>query len=449
MAQAPSQAGATEPQEARPRLGPRPLPLHLSLAMLAWHSSRSALPLFRTGSLPWKGELGEAARALRRDLDGSATDAFERAVAREIDRRHRRLLDGLHAYRHHSYRRSVSAAPAVWQAGASRLLDYAPRETGAGASGASSAGGRQPVLVVPSLINRAYILDLDEQTSLLRWLARQGFRPFLLDWGRPGAEERGFALSQYIAGRLERALDHVLAETGRKPHLIGYCMGGLLALALAARRGADLDAMALLATPWDFHAEQAAHARLIGDNLAMLEPLLQRTGELPVDVIQALFASLDPLQVVRKFIAFSGLDPEAPGTRRFVAVEDWLNDGVPLAAPVARECLGGWYGRNATARGEWLIDGRPILPEGIALPCLCILPDRDRIVPPGSAAALAERLPAATTCRPAVGHIGMIVSAVAERRVWRPLGDWLAAAARRPCGPTLGPPGPPGPPPGR
>jgi len=431
MAQAPGQAGSTEPHGARPRLGPRPLPLHLSLAMLAWHSSRAALPLFRTGSLPWKDELGEAARALRRDLDGSATDAFERAVAREIDRRHRRLLDGLHAYRHHSYRRRVSAAPAVWQAGASRLLDYAPRGSGAdasGASGATSTGAPQPVLVVPSLINRAYILDLNEQTSLLRWLAKQGFRPFLLDWGRPGAEERGFALGDYVAGRLERALDHVLADSGRRPHLIGYCMGGLLALALAARRGADLSAMALLATPWDFHADQAAHARLIGDNLAMLESLLALKGELPVDVIQALFASLDPLQVVRKFIAFSSLDPEAPAARQFVAVEDWLNDGVPLAGPVARECLGDWYGRNATARGEWLIDGRPVLPERISLACLCILPGQDRIVPPGSAAALGERLPAATVCRPAVGHIGMVVSAVAERRVWRPLADWLADA---------------------
>lgn len=378
------------------------------------------MPIFRTGSLPWSANLAEAARALRDDLAGSATDAFEQAVADEIDRRHRRLLNGLESYRRHSYRRRVSEPPVAWQDGTSRLLDYAPD------GGASGAKPRQPLLVVPSLINRAYILDLNQQTSLLRWLARQGFRPFLMDWDRPGAAERGFALSDYVAGRLERALDHVLAETGRKPHVIGYCMGGVLALALAVRRGEDLGALALLATPWDFHAEHAAHARLIGDSLATLDPLIAVHGELPVDMIQALFASVDPLQVVRKFIAFSALAPDQPGARQFVAVEDWLNDGVPLAAAVARECLGDWYGRNVTGEGNWRIAGESIVPQRVALPCLAILPGQDRIVPPASAAALADGLPAATVYQPAAGHVGMIVSAVAKQRVWRPLAEWLA-----------------------
>lgn len=420
MEQPPERSGVPVTQGPRPRLGPRPLPLHLGLAVLAWQSSKAALPLLKAGSLPWTADLAEAAGALRDGLAGSATDAFERAVAREVDRRYRSLLSGLQAYRAHPYRRRLSEPAAVWQEGTSRLLDYAP----------DGGAARTPVLVVPSLINRAYILDLNEQTSLLRWLAGRGVRPFLVDWDRPGAEERRFSLSDYVAGRLERALDHVLAQTGRKPHVIGYCMGGLLALALAVRRGEDLGALALLATPWDFHAEQAAHARLIGDSLVTLAPLMALHGELPVDVIQGLFASLDPLQVIRKFIAFSALAPDDPGALQFVAVEDWLNDGVPLAAPVARECLGDWYGSNVTAKGAWRIAGESILPERVPIPSLCILPGQDRIVPPASAAALAHSLPAATVCRPAVGHVGMIVSAVAERRVWRPLADWLADPGR-------------------
>jgi polyhydroxyalkanoate synthase len=417
-----------ETRAARPRLGPRPLPLHLGLAVLAWQSSKAALPLLKTGSLPWTADLVEAAGALRQNLAGSAPDAFEHAVAREIDRRYHTLLSGLQAYRAHPYRRNLREPPAVWQEGTSRLLDYAP-DSGAPNSAAKGEETRTPVLVVPSLINRAYILDLNEQTSLLRWLASRGFRPFLMDWDRPDAEERGFSLSDYVAGRLERALDHVLAQTGRRPHLIGYCMGGLLALALAVRRGEDLGALALLATPWDFHAEQAAQARLVGDSLVTLAPLMALQGELPVDVIQGLFASLDPLQVIKKFIAFSSLAPDDPGALRFVAVEDWLNDGVPLAAQVAHECLGDWYTKNVTAKGDWRIGGESILPERVSLPSLCILPGQDRIVPPASAAALAQSLPGAKVFRPAVGHVGMIVSAVAERRVWQPLADWLADPA--------------------
>src|SRR5690606_9100699 len=118
------------------------------------------------------------------------------------------------------------------------------------------------VLVVPSLINRAYVLDLTAERSLLRWLARQGLRPLLLDWGRPGAEERAFTLTDYVTGRLSRALDATLAEAKAPPVVVGYCMGGLLALGLALARQRALTGLALLATPWDFHAENAAQARM-------------------------------------------------------------------------------------------------------------------------------------------------------------------------------------------
>src|SRR3546814_20571111 len=69
-----------------------------------------------------------------------------------------------------------------------------------------------------------------------------------------------------------------------------------------------------------------------------------------------------PQLVVRKFLAFGRLDAASRKAEEFVALEDWLNDGVPLAAPVARECLGRWYGDNATARGQWRLAGCPVDP---------------------------------------------------------------------------------------
>ena len=91
--------------------------------------------------------------------------------------------------------------------GCSRLLDY-----GAAPEAADPAG--PPVLVVPSLINRAYILDLAPGRSLLRWLAAQGLRPLLLDWGAPGPAEAGFGLEDYGA---RAAAAGAGAACGRRP----------------------------------------------------------------------------------------------------------------------------------------------------------------------------------------------------------------------------------------
>ena len=47
--------------------------------------------------------------------------------------------------------------------------------------------------------------------------------------------------------------------------------------------------------------------------------------------------------------------------------------------------------------GRWRVAGRPVLPQRVERPSLVVVPAHDRIVPPRTAAALAERLPAAET----------------------------------------------------
>ena len=399
---------------ASARLGPRPLPMHLAIASMTWLGSRSSWPLWSSASPLWRPELRPQMQALDAALEGVEPKTFADALEVEIRARFDRLAAGIESYRRHPFHRSLPEPPVLWQDGTTRLLDY-------------RAGGHGPVLlVVPSLINRAHILDLTAERSLLRALAAAGLRPLLVDWGAPGDLERGFALTDYIAGRLEHALDRVLDDAGGPVVLLGYCMGGLLAIALAQRRRRDLAGLVCLAAPWDFHAERPSQAKLLGASLPLLEPLLRNIGELPVDAIQALFAGVDPLQVIRKFVGFAALDPESERARLFVAVEDWLNDGVPLAAGVARECLSGWYGANAPAAGQWRVAGEVVQPAALDLPSLVVIPDHDRIVPPASTEALARVLPRAVALRPAAGHIGMIVGGGAVDRLYEPLIAWLS-----------------------
>ena len=393
------------------RRGPRPLLLHLMLATLKSSDSVAMSP-------PWKADWPPPGMTFPRmnpfweDLcDGLANgrlddlvtpDRLADAVQRNAD-----LIHGIAAYRRHPWRRDLLDPPTIWTEGDSRLLDY---------------GGTGPtVLVVPSLVNRAYVVDLGAEWSMLRWLAARGVRPVLLDWGWPGEAERRFTLTDYVAGRLERAM----AALPGPLVLAGYCMGGLLTLAAALRRPEQVRALALLATPWDFHAGTDGRGRHAESCLALLEPVLSATHTLPVDVLQALFASLDPWGVGAKYRAFARLDQTSRSAERFVALEDWLNDGVPLAEPVARACLAGWYGRNEPALGSWRIAGLPVDPSQLRCPTFVVVPGRDRIVPPESAGPLVRLIQGAVLHEPRAGHVGMVAGPRAEAELWQPLLTWL------------------------
>ena len=354
------------------RRGPRPLMLHLLGASIGAPNPQAGLP-----PVPDSGVADPA------------------------------LVAGIAAYRRHPWRRTLPDPPAIWTEGPTRLLDYGAATT-----------ATLPVLFVPSLINRAYILDLMPHHSMMRWLAAQGTRPLLLDWGWPGAPERRFTLAAYIA-RLHRAIEAV----GQPVVLAGYCMGGLLATAAALQAPihAPISALALLATPWDFHATPTRLPAM----LPTVEPLLALTETLPIDAIQTLFALAEPGAVAAKYRAFAAWDQFTPKAERFVALEDWLNDGVPLAAPVARETLAGWYGANTPARGAWSVDGHIVEPARLRLPCFAAIPAQDRIVPPASALALATRIQGAAIHRPDAGHIGMAAGPRAETALWQPLLAWL------------------------
>jgi polyhydroxyalkanoate synthase len=317
------------------------------------------------------------------------------------------LIGGIAAYRAHPYRRDLADPPAIFTESETRVLDY--------------GGTGRKILFVPSLVNRAYILDLMPDASFMRWLAAEGAHPFLLDWGWPGEIERDFSLTDYIAGRLERAIGAIEGPIV----LAGYCMGGLLALAAALRNPAKFTAIALLATPWDFHAADAAQAKNLAETVKLMEPMMALSRTMPIDALQTLFAMIDPFGVGEKYRDFSRQDHGAPRATRFVAMEDWLADGVPLAAPVARETIAGWYGANQPAHGAWRVAGLPVQPEKLEKPCFIAAPARDRLVPPESVRPLSRMIAGATYIEPLAGHIGMIAGTNARDALWEPFKAWL------------------------
>lgn len=397
------------------RLAPRPLGFHVMMSAGTWLGAAAALPAFTNNLLPIHPDLQDEAEGLRRALATPPLPAMDAGTAAQ--QRIAAMLTGVRRYHEHPYRRTVSDPPALFASGRCRLLDFAP-----GAGGAA-------IVAVPSLINPAHILDLDAGASLMRFLADRGFRSLLMDWGAPEGPERDFGIDQYIRDRLIPAIHAAVEATGGPVLLLGYCMGGNLALAAALLRPDLVHGLALIATPWDFHAEGViltrARTHLMTNSLSLLPP----GAPVPLDILQIFFASIDPTLSDRKFRRFARLAPESEAARRFVVMEDWANDGPPLARKVAEECLHDWYGRNLPAKGKWRVGDQAIRPERLSVPALVALPESDRIVPPASAAAIIPQLPDVQVIRARAGHVAMVAGKGAENSLWRPLAGWCGAVA--------------------
>ncbi|MCP4395464.1 MAG: alpha/beta fold hydrolase [Alphaproteobacteria bacterium] len=342
------------------------------------------------------------------------TKSFNAALGNEIGRRMDDFMKGVQKYRAHPYKRELKTPPAIWKKGAASLYQYGDNKDG------------HPIVVVPSLVNKAYILDITEDRSFMRYLANEGFNTHLLDWGTPSKNEKDFTTTDYVYGHLLPAIKEIRKQNkNKKVSLIGYCMGGALSLPLAENFPEDIATLILLASPWDFHAVENP----IISNVKAMFPTIMATlewfEELPVDIVQTMFTSLDPNLVIKKFERFSRMDVDTERARNFIALEDWLNDGIPLVANVAEECFKSWYIENATAKGKWKVNNKEVKPENIGIPTLSMIPKNDRIVPPISAKALADIIPNSDCMEINSGHIGMIASGKAPTITYAPLANWL------------------------
>lgn len=315
-----------------------------------------------------------------------------------------RALAGLRKYQEASREPPPEPMPAIAIIHGATLRDY--------------GGSGPPVLFVPSLINPPNILDLSEDKSLLRWLAGQGFRPLLIDWGWKVEERR--ALS--VAGHVEEIILPFIDALGEPPALVGYCLGGTMAIAAAALR--EVRRLVTIAAPWRFSGfpeeDRTRLTRLWRD----AEGATNTIGLLPMEVLQSAFWSLDPARTIAKFEAFADIEPGTPEARTFVCLEDWANDGPPLPEAAAREMFEDFLGSDLPGTGQWPVSGMAVEPETLSCPLFNIVSTTDRIVPHSSAFRGGERLDLAS------GHVGMVVGRRARADLWEPLAAWLSRTAR-------------------
>ncbi len=360
-------------------------------------------------NLPNPGELGVLWQRMLSDR------ALRNAAESEAKDRLTSFLRGVVRYKETPYTRNVAEFPTVFTKGSSRLLDCGGKP------------GAQLVLLVPSLINRYYVLDLTTELSLARYLKAQGMHVYMVDWGVPGEAEQGYNCASYVSEHLAAMVEWVKHSGGGHLTLAGYCMGGLLTLALACARPDLVNALACFATPWDYCVPDFPRIALPETELENIRKYIAARETLPAETIHTLFHLANPYAFQTKLRDFQRMKAGSREMQDFLAIEEWVQDGVPMTRGVAEDCLIAWGQENHTAKLKWRACGRVVNPSQLSMPVFIAVPAEDRIVPASCALPLAKLCRDVTVIRPDSGHVSMVVGRHRRQALWEPFTAWLKA----------------------
>ena len=320
-------------------------------------------------------------------------------------------------------RPSVGLTPAevVFRENKWRLLRYRARPQG--------LAHETPILLVPSLINRHYVLDLMPNKSFVETMVARGHDVFIVDWGTPGPEDRYLTFDDICEGYLGRAVERTARHSGQnKVHLLGYCLGGLLTTLYVAAHRERIASMVALAAPIDFHDGGLMSAWINSAGFSV-DALVDAFGNVPWPLMQASFHMLKPTLPLRKAVGVLDRAWDDQFLDGFFAIEQWGGDNVSFPGECYRQYVTDFYVENKLVRGQFVLAGEPVRLEDIEAPLLVITFEHDHIVPKQGATALLESVSSKDVEHLHLpgGHVGAVVSRKASKTLWPKISDWWAA----------------------
>ncbi len=282
---------------------------------------------------------------------------------------------------------------------------------------------RTPVLLVPSLINRHYVLDLLPGKSFAQWLVGRGWDVYCIDWGTPGPEDRYLTFDDITDVALGRAIRRACKTAGTdRTHLLGYCLGGTLTSIHAAVHPEHIASMCALAAPVRFDSPGLLEAWTRTPTFDV-RAIVDATGNVPWQIMQSAFHLLRPTLNMSKamhVIDRAEKDDFDEFLDGFIALETWGNDNVSFPGECYVRYIEELYRGDALRKGTFTLGGRPARLENIACPLQVISFEHDNIVPKEAATALVEL--AGSKAKEHVhlpgGHVGAVISRSAAQRLW-------------------------------
>jgi polyhydroxyalkanoate synthase len=286
-----------------------------------------------------------------------------------------------------------------------------------------------PLLIVYALVNRPYMMDLQEDRSLIRGLLDAGLDVYLIDWGYPDAGDRHLSLADYILRYIGHCVEH-LRERHRQEaiNLLGVCQGGALTLCFTALHPGQIRNLVTMVTPVDFHTPDNVLTHLVRH--VNVDLLVDTLGNLPGQLLNFTFLSLSPFRLAgQKYVDLVDILDDARALKNFLRMEKWIFDSPDQAGEAFRQFARDFFQQNKLVKGEVVIGGQRVDLHNITIPVLNVYAMQDHLVPPAASRALAGCCGSRDYSELSFqgGHIGIYVSARAQREVPPAIASWLLA----------------------
>jgi polyhydroxyalkanoate synthase len=270
---------------------------------------------------------------------------------------------------------TIAATPGqvVFQNELFQLIQYTPTTPDVAA---------EPLLYVPPLVNRFYMIDLQPKSSLVKWLVDQGRTVFVVSWVNPTQAHRGKGVEDYVLDGIVAAIDVVRDRTGAKPDLFAFCLGGtLVAIALAwlaaQGRGEEANSATLIGSMVDFADMRDWSAFVHEAHLDALDDHLAAQGYIDSIELQRLFAAMRANDLIwSSVVNHYLLDAPAPPSDLLY----WFEDGARIPAAFLTSYNRKLLFENALTRpAGFAVRGQPIDLAAIETPVLSIALKDDHV----------------------------------------------------------------------
>ena len=302
----------------------------------------------------------------------------------------------------------------------------------------------RPYLMVPPCINKYYILDLQPDNSVVRYMVEQGHTVFLVSWKNPDASMSKVTWDDYVGDGVIKAIE-VVKDIGGTDliNVLGFCVGGTLtstALAvLAARKKNYVASLTLLTTLLDFSDSGILDVFIDEGMVKLRESTIGGEGG-QFGMMSGLdlgntFSFLRPNDLVWNYVVENYLKGNSPPPFDLLY---WNGDSTNLPGPMYCWYLRHTYLQNELIKpGKLTVCGEKVDLGKITVPAYIYASHDDHIVPWKSAYESTHILKGKSRfVLGASGHIAGVINPPAKNKrhyfennkLAKTADEWLAAA---------------------